>query len=447
VFERARRLAVSAVAGLGRRTVSGMLCAGAMQFADWSAAYRLFGGGRMDRRALFAPVLEAVAAELPDGAPLVAAMDDTLVRKRGRKVHGASWRRDPLGPRFQTNLVWGQRFLQISAALPDGARPGRARLVPIGFVHAPQAAKPRRGAADGELAEYERQRASMKLAAVAAAELKGLAARLGGRRAVVAVDGGYTNRGVFREIPEGVALIGRLRKDARLFSVPGAEGAPGKGRRRLYGDRLPTPEALRRDAAVPWTQVEACAAGRTHRFDVKALPAARWEGAGGRTVQVVAVRPLACRPRRGAKLLYREPAYLVCSDPGMPLGELLQAYLWRWEIELNFRDEKTVLGAGEAQVRRPGSVEDVPALVVASYACLLLAGERCGCAALARPKWRPPEVGARMTTQEMQGLFRAELWGLGAAAIKTGFESAAPGTRSRFYSENSMESAVCYATK
>lgn len=389
MFERARRLAVGAVAGLGRRTVSGMLCAGAMQFADWSAAYRLFGGGRMDSRALFAPVLEAALGGLPDGAPLVVAMDDTLVRKRGRKVHGASWRRDPLGPRFQTNLVWGQRFLQMSAALPDRGCPGRARCVPIGFVHAPPAARPGKGATDAELAEHRRQSALAKVTAVAAAELKGLAGRLGGRRAVVAVDGGYTNRAVFGDIPDGVALIGRLRKDARLFSVPEAGGAPGKGRRRLYGERLPTPEALRQDASVPWTQAEAYAAGRLHMFDVKALPAARWEGAGGRTVQVVAVRPLAYRPRMGAKLLYREPAYLVCSDPGMPLGELLQAYLWRWEIELNFRDEKTVLGAGEAQVRGAASAEAVPALVVASYACLLLAGERCGGAALARPKWRP----------------------------------------------------------
>jgi len=113
VFERARRLAVSAIAGLGRRTVSGMLCAGAMQFADWSAAYRLFGGGRMDRDALFAPALGAVCGALPEGAPLVAMMDDTLVRKRGPKAHGVGWKRDPLDPHFHTNFVRGQRFLQI----------------------------------------------------------------------------------------------------------------------------------------------------------------------------------------------------------------------------------------------------------------------------------------------------------------------------------------------
>lgn len=50
---------------------------------------------------------------------------------------------------------------------------------------------------------------------------------------------------------------------------------------------------------------------------------------------------------------------------------MLQAYVWRWDIEVNFRDKKTFLGAGQAQVRRENSVENVPALAVAAYAMLL----------------------------------------------------------------------------
>ena len=70
------------------------------------------------------------------------------------------------------------------------------------------------------------------------------------------------------------------------------------------------------------------------------------------------------------------------------LWDLLQAYLWRWEIELNFRDEKTTLGVGDAQARTPASVEAVPALIVASYAMLLLAGIKSNNEAfLPRPNW------------------------------------------------------------
>ncbi len=63
-FERARTLAMSSLVGLGRRTVSGMLCASAQQFGDWSAAYRLFERQRFDSQALFAPVRREVIGRL-----------------------------------------------------------------------------------------------------------------------------------------------------------------------------------------------------------------------------------------------------------------------------------------------------------------------------------------------------------------------------------------------
>ena len=52
---------------------------------------------------------------------------------------------------------------------------------------------------------------------------------------------------------------------------------------------------------------------------------------------------------------------------------MLQAYLWRWGIETNFRDEKSLFGTGQAQVRNPASVRSVPQMMVAAYSLLLLA--------------------------------------------------------------------------
>jgi len=181
-FEKARQLAFSAIAGLGRRTVSGMLCAGAMQFGDWSGAYRLFERERIDRHALFAPIMQEVLAGLSPDEPLVLMMDDTLVRKRGKKVHGTGWKRDPLGPPFHTNFVWGQRFLQISAALPDKDCSGRARGIPIDFIHAPSASKPKRNAPATEWEDYRKRQATMKVSTVASVRLKGLSYQVAPKR-------------------------------------------------------------------------------------------------------------------------------------------------------------------------------------------------------------------------------------------------------------------------
>lgn len=69
-------------------------------------------------------------------------------------------------------------------------------------------------------------------------------------------------------------------------------------------------------------------------------------------------------------------ACLLCADPQMDIRKVLQEYLWRWDIEVNFRDEKTLLGVGQARVRTIESTQRVPALSVAACAMLLLAGHK-----------------------------------------------------------------------
>jgi hypothetical protein len=427
-----------------------MLCAGAEQFVDWTAAYRLFSKGRIDKDALFAPARKAVIDRLPDDEALTIMLDDTLIRKRGRKIPGTSWKRDPLGPKFRTNFVWGQRFLQMSAALPDADGRGRARGIPIDFVHAPTPAKPKKTAPPEAWADYRAQQRLTRLGKVAAERLHCLRRQVASQRNIIcAVDGGFTNQTVFRNIPENTILIGRIRKDARLYSPPDdLSDKPRRGRQRWYGQDLPTPEEVRQDESIPWRQVQAYAAGDRHLFDVKHMPAVRWKGTGNQTGQVVIVRPLAYRPRQGAKLQYRNPAYLLCSDQNLPLEKILQSYLWRWEIELNFRDEKTVMGVGQAQVRNARSVESAPMLGVAAYAYLLLAGAATTPDdSLPPPKWQKRTHENRSSTQMMQNLFRAQLWNGAMVNNKTYFVQKLSPTQSRFYSNHAWKSAACYAFK
>jgi hypothetical protein len=434
---------------LGKHTITGMLCAGAEQFHDWSAAYRMFSNERINRDALMAPARQTVLERLKEDEPLVVMMDDTLIRKRGRKIHGTGWKRDPLGPHFCTNFVWGQRFLQISAALPDAEQAGRARGIPVDFVHAPSATKPRKKDSPEAWQEYRRQQAKTSISQVAAGRLQKLRQDVADKQIICAVDGGFSNRTVFRQIPENTTLIGRIRKDARLFAPPDQEQIFRRGRPRWYGEALQTPEQLRQDESLPWQTVKAFAAGKQHQFEIKRIPAVRWIGTGEKTVSVIVIRPLAYRLNKGHRLLYRNPAYLLCTDPNLPIERLLQAYLWRWEIELNFRDEKTVMGAGQAQVRKAPSTETVPALIVAVYALLLLSGTAQNVAqtCLPRPRWQKPDKTERVTTQRMLGMLRTGLW---KTAIDTNlhhFATQSSAERTPFYSEKALASAVCYAYK
>ena len=209
---------------------------------------------------------------------------------------------------------------------------------------------------------------------------------------------------------------------------------------------------MRRDDNVEWRIVEAWAAGKLQRFRVKTLSPLRWRPAGGQlNLRLVVIAPLAYRPRPGAKLLYRQPAYLIVSDPQLPLERIVQHYVRRWDIEVNFRDEKTLLGVGEAQVRHPRSVGELPRMIVAAYSWLLLAARRAGEAqacpdALPPPKWQAGKKKPRATTQDLLQRLRAELWGEGLRHFR-GFRSGGSADMKPQKLQQSLPTALLYACR
>jgi hypothetical protein len=383
---------------------------------DWSADYRFFSQDRFDEDAIFGQISGQIEKSLPQDQPLVVAMDDSLLRKSGRKIHGVRFLRDPLSPPFHVNLVRGLRALQISAALPQEG--GRARMIPIDFQHAVLPAKPRKDAPEPEWQKFKALKAQTNINSVGYQRIAALRQRMDqtnpDRKLVVCVDGRFTNKTFLRNIPERTVIIGRIRKDSVVHQLP--ESQPALGRKRKYGPLLPTPEELLKDSNVPWQTVRAFVAGQVHEFKVKRLgPVVMRLDRAARPVQLLVIKPLGYRLTIGGKLLYRQPAYLVCTDPQMAMEEFLQQFLWRWDIEVNFRDEKTLLGVGQAQVRTEASNQNAPALAVAAYAMLLLASVNAYGAdgvpdRLEQAKWYRRKKKDRATTNELINQLRRELW-------------------------------------
>ena len=237
----------------------------------------------------------------------------------------------------------------------------------------------------------------------------------------VAVDGSYTNQTVLKNLPQKTVLIGRIRGDAKLYYPPMEPDLPRAGRKRFYGAPAPTPEEIRQNDSQPWQSVKAFAAGQYHDFRVKVVRDLRWRGNGEHSLQVIVIAPLHYRLTQQSRLLYRKPGYLICTDGTASLDQILQAYLWRWGIETNFRDEKTLLGTGEAQVRNPSSVKAIPQMMVASYSLLLLAGVKLwGVKGLPplyhSPKWQTLSRKCGASTNDLIKQLRSEFWADSIAA-------------------------------
>jgi hypothetical protein len=377
---------------------------------DWSADYRFYSQDRLEIELLWQKIHQEVNGFNPSQDSLVVGIDDTLIRKRGRKIPGVGYRRDPMGPPFCCNFVLGQRFLQCSAIM--GGADGSARMIPIDFTHAPSAKKPKAKASDSEWKDYRKAQKQLRVTQVAVERLTHLHKQLS-RDFTAVGDGGYTNSCVLKGLPDSLKFIGRVRKDAKIYKIPDSQ--PLKGRKRRYGDALATPEEIRQNDSIAWQQIEAFACGKLHPFRLKVIPNIRLRMDSGKNdYTLIIIAPLAYRPRKGAKLLYRQPAYIICSDPTMPVPKVLQNYLWRWDVEVNFRDEKTLFGVGQAQVRNPVSVNLIPQLQVASYALLLLAAaknSKTGTSELLPlPKWRKLLPKTRTSTAMLINQLRCDLW-------------------------------------
>jgi hypothetical protein len=437
---------------MGRHTITGMLTASGQQFMDWSSAYRLFSRQRVDTSKLFEVACSGVLQELEPQPWIVGHMDDTILKKTGLHIPGTAWRRDPLGPPFHTNFIWGQRFLQISMALPDHPGCSQSRAIPIDFYHCPTAKKPPKKAAEQDWNQYNESKRKLKLSKQGHERLYEFRKTLdrqgaGNKQLLISVDGSYTNEEVLKHLPERVTLIGRIRKDTKLYTLP--ENQPEKGRRRVYGDRLPTPEQIRQSDQYLWQEVNAWAAGKEHKFKVKVIKNLKWRSAGQKhNLQLVVIKPLGYRLSKSSNMLYREPAYLICTDNELKIDTLLQSYVWRWEIEVNLRDEKSLLGCGQAQVRNPESAERVPAFITAVYALLHLAAYKSQKGSnkllLPRPKWYQKKDGKRHTTGDLINNMKAQAWAKAIGLNFSGFVNFELKNQSRKNTSDPCKSAMFY---
>jgi hypothetical protein len=332
VFERARRLTFGMLVSLRLHLTSNAICATGQQFKDWSADYRVCSQSRWDAEKLFDPVMEALPELLSSPqAPVLVALDDSLYKKTGKKIPGVTIGRDPMSPPFHVNLCYGVRFVQASL-LVTPHQGGAARALPVRFVFAPPAVKPKRSSrpkaeaaksvqepeqkkSDAESAPppdwqkarnasltaeeiaYQEEKKLRRLPQVGLNVLISIRADMDRRpplrdRVLLATgDASYTTRLVLRGLPERTVYIGRIRKNAKLHLPLEPTDSKTKGRPRRYGELAATPEQMLQDESTPWQKVTCFAAGEWREVQVKMAGPVYWRNTGvDLPVQVVVIK-------------------------------------------------------------------------------------------------------------------------------------------------------------
>ncbi|MBB5154230.1 IS701 family transposase [Saccharopolyspora phatthalungensis] len=335
------------VAGLitqtGRGTVCGMLTAAGMagrRHHDW--AHRFFAEARWSADRLGLTLAALLVDRLLDtDAVIEIAVDDTLFRRSGRKIHAAAWHHDPTSPSPVKTTGWGHCWVVAGLVLhPSWSRrpvclPVLARLWRPGGTPKPQQAR--------ELIEL-------------------LAARLPGRRFHVVADAFYGTRH-WRGLPAHLSLTTRPRSNAALHEIH--EPLPGVvGRPRYKGPKTTLAEIAEHQH---WRTVTVTRYGRTETtrlLEHRCL----WPHILLRQhARVILVHD--GRPRRDGRAW---DLALITTDLDTPAEQIIERYAARWAIEVTFHQAKHDLGAGQARNRTPHAVERTVPFGLVCYSLVYL---------------------------------------------------------------------------
>jgi hypothetical protein len=349
-------LACGFLAQPGKRTVCGMLAgAGLSRLWPHDRAHSFFSRARWSPDDLgIAAARLVISLLVPDGEPVEVLIDDTLLRRRGKKVWAASWFHDgsaqgPAKTGYGNNWV----VLAVRVRLPMISRPvavpAMAKLVIKGTSSASRLWLARR-------------------------MVTRLARELPGRRISVTADSAYAGREL-KQLPDGVTWTTRLRANAALHALPPARTGK-RGRPPKKGDRLPSLAKIA--AAAAFSQVTVTRYGKTETIAVHALTCLWYSVTGTRPVTVILIRD---KSRTGFDLA------LITTEKNPGIARMIERYAARWAIEVAIEDAKQLFGTGQARNRTARAVERTVPFMLACQALTICRYATAG--------HHPADAGAR----------------------------------------------------
>lgn len=340
-----RALAVGFLRCIATHTVTGCLVASQMSWS-WhhSRAHRFFSRARWSADELGLRLAKLVVARLvADGQTIEVAVDDTLLKRCGRKVFGRHLHYDASSKAPGRSLAQGNCWVVLGIVV----RPpfmDRPVCLPVLF-------------------RLWRPKNPQRTKVLLACELvERLAERLPGRRIALCGDCAYATKAM-KGLAEKVTLTARLRSNAALHE-PKPPRSGKRGRPREKGDRLGSLAQIADDPgrAGEWQEREVVRYGKRETVSALIVGCLWYSVLGGKPVNLVLVRD------EGTSTGY--DLALITTDLVAGAACIIERYAARWSIEVAFEDSKQLAGVGEARNRVRAAVERTAPF---GFLCLSLA--------------------------------------------------------------------------
>ena len=367
-----------------------------------------------------------VEAFVPEG-PLVLGIDETLERRRGKKISAKGIYRDPVrSSREHFVKRSALRWVCLTLLVPV---PWASRVWSLPFLSAL--------AYSERCAEEQGKR--HKTLTDWAGQLLLLVRRWYPEGEIVAVaDGGYAALKLLdrcRRLSQPITFITRLRLDAALYEPAPPRHSGQIGRPRLKGDRLPNLSVLAEDPTTDWAPITLN----------------NWYGNSKRTIEIVSGTALwhsTVLPAVALRwVLIRDPQEeletqaLLCTDLAAEPEQIISWFVRRWQMEATFQEVRQRLGFetqwSEAALRRT-----TPALLGLFWVVTLLAQRHMaeGAQIVRKAAWYEK---AHPTFSDALALVRRQLWAREETFYRSSRESDTVKVPREFMER--LTEAICYA--
>src|SRR5215470_13781257 len=396
VWAHAQVLVVGALLAPGKRTVTAVLrVMGLSQERQFQKYHRVLNRARWSSLAAARVLLEMVVQSFAPTGVVVIGIDDTLERRRGKKIKAKGIYRDPVRSSHSHMVkASGLRWLcaMVLAEIPWAGRvwalPFLTALCPSERYHQ------QRGRRHKRLPEW-------------AGQLIGLLHRwLPGREVVVVADSSYAVIELLQQVSDtpDVSLITRLRLDAALYDPAPPRAPRQNGRPRKKGVRRPTLRQVLSDPQTKWSPI---------RVD-------NWYGGGAREVEVctdtavwyhtglppVAIRWLLIRDPQGE---FAPQALLTTQIDHAP-AQMLEWFVRRWTMEVTLEEARTHLGIETQRQWSDWAIGRTTPALFGLYSLVTLLAHSLPPAQTRRVRTAAWYAKPRPTFSDALALVRRELW-------------------------------------
>jgi len=355
----AQTLLLGAILTRGKLTVTGILrTLGLSLNKSYSKYHRVLNSLDWSPK-IGAHILLKMLLKLAEKERFVLLIDETLERRKGRQIRAKGYYRDAVrSSRSQIVKTSGLKWLVMALSIRFSFT---KRAFALPFFSILQASK--------KLVKAEGKR--YKTTIDWSMQMMSQLVRWFPEAAFVLVgDGGFAcARLAWKCFKLNVALVSRLKMNARVYAIPEPSPKGKRGRKRKKGERLISFKEMVQKDDLPWAEAEITGYDGKNKKVRFLTNTSLW---GVDCFEPIAIKWVLVVDPEGDM----DPLPLMSTDVTLTAHEIIQMYVDRWGLEVTFQEVREHLGVETQRQWSDRAIARTTPVLMGLYSVICLIGNR-----------------------------------------------------------------------